>query len=82
VAVAKCRLCGREVCKKHLGSRGYCVVCEDLMCRVCGERLSVTSCVYCGKLVCRECSIEVEPGIRACLDCYVRYRGKRFKTRT
>lgn len=68
-AVRKCRICGRYVCEDHVTGEGVCAVCEDLMCRICNARLSVTSCVACGRPVCRNCSVELEPGIRACLHC-------------
>ncbi len=39
------------------------------LCAVCGRRLALTSCTACGRVVCDECSVEVKPGIRACVDC-------------
>lgn len=68
-AVRRCRICGRYVCEKHVSREGVCAVCMDLMCMICGTRLSVTSCIMCGRPVCRTCSVELEPGIRACVDC-------------
>jgi len=71
VAVGRCRICGRWACRRHLRN-GVCSVCRDLLCQVCGVRLSVDSCLICGRLVCRECSVELQPGIRVCRDCYSR----------
>jgi len=66
-----CGICGREVCGEHYdAARGICAVCSETMCSVCGTRLAVDSCVVCGRLVCRRCSVELQPGIRACGDCY------------
>ena len=33
-------------------------------------RPAVGVCPFCGKLICYECSVELQPGIRVCLDCY------------
>ena len=70
-AVAKCNICGRWVCEKHLEGN-VCAICKELMCDVCGERLSVGRCPLCGRLICRRCSIELQPGIRVCRDCFSR----------
>ncbi|MCD6278361.1 MAG: hypothetical protein J7J11_01625 [Desulfurococcales archaeon] len=40
------------------------------MCSVCGQQLSVSRCIICGRLVCRNCSVELQPGIRVCINCY------------
>ncbi len=72
-ASVRCPLCGRLVCEKHFDREaGVCVVCRDLMCRVCGRRLSVDVCPLCGRLICRECSVELQPGIRVCRECFSR----------
>jgi hypothetical protein len=31
---------------------------------------AVGRCPFCGRLVCRECSVEIEPGVRVCRDCF------------
>ena len=68
-AIGRCRICGRWACSKHL-INGVCAVCRDLRCQVCGVRLSIDSCLICGRLVCRRCSVELQPGIRVCRNCY------------
>ena len=70
-AVGRCRICGRWACSDHL-INGMCAICRDLMCRLCNQRLAVTSCLICGKLICRNCSVELQPGIRVCSECYRR----------
>ena len=70
-AVAACRLCGRRVCRIHYDEEtGLCSICRESLCSLCGERLAVTTCSICGRLICRECSVEVEPGIRVCRECF------------
>jgi len=68
-AVGRCNICGRWVCSKHL-VEGVCAICKDLMCSICGKQLSVSRCPICGRLICRNCSIELQPGIRVCRECY------------
>lgn len=71
----ECRMCRRRVCPKHFRAElGICAICYENLCEVCGQRLAVDSCVVCGRLVCRRCSAELQPGIRACLECYSRIR--------
>ncbi len=66
-----CRICGREVCGEHYDpARGICAICSETMCTVCGTRLAVDSCAVCGRLICRQCSVELQPGIRVCGNCY------------
>ncbi len=66
-----CRICSREVCGEHYDlTRGICAICSETMCAMCGTRLAVDSCAICGRLTCRQCSIELQPGIRVCGDCY------------
>ncbi len=69
-SVGRCRICGREVCEEHLVN-GVCSVCRDLLIPFKGSlKAPVGRCPFCGRLICRECSVELEPGIRVCLDCY------------
>ncbi|MEM1600788.1 MAG: hypothetical protein QXY36_01595 [Sulfolobales archaeon] len=69
-AVGQCRLCGRYVCSTHIGVDGICSICREALCRICYQRLSISSCLVCGRVVCRECSIELQPSIRVCRECY------------
>lgn len=69
-AVSRCRMCGRYVCEDHLGPDGLCSICREVLCEVCHQKLSVNKCLICGKLVCRSCSVELQPAIRVCRECY------------
>ncbi len=68
-ALYRCRICGRYVCGDHLID-GVCVVCRDLTCKICHSRLAVDTCPFCGRIICRECSVELQPGIRVCKECF------------
>jgi hypothetical protein len=70
----KCPLCGRLVCDEDWDeSKGVCILCSSTLCQVCGKRLAIASCAACGRLVCDECSIQINPVVRLCIDCYRRY---------
>jgi len=70
IAVGKCRICGRYACAKHLGNDGICSICREVMCEICNRRLSITTCLICGRLICKNCSVELQPAIRVCSECY------------
>ena len=59
----QCRFCGRPV--KH---GDICDYCSELLCEICGERLSRGYCSVCGRLVCDEDSRMVGFA-RICIDC-------------
>ena len=68
-ATRVCRVCGRRVCSGCL--RGdVCLVCAETLCELCGERLSVSTCAVCGRRVCEECSVQLDPVVRVCLECW------------
>ncbi|MCX8186052.1 MAG: hypothetical protein N3G48_02950 [Sulfolobales archaeon] len=69
-AVATCRLCGRNACANHIDSGGLCSICKETLCKLCSQRLSVSSCAICGRIICRECSVELQPAIRVCKECF------------
>lgn len=69
-AVGRCRLCGRYVCGNHVDANGLCSVCRETLCSICHIRLSVGNCLICGRIICRECSVELQPSIRVCSECY------------
>lgn len=75
-AIAQCRLCGRNVCERHLVENGICVYCSETLCEICGERLAITTCPICGRRVCEKCSIQITPIVRVCRECYSKYELK------
>jgi len=69
-AVARCRLCGREVCEEHYDrSTGLCTICLNTRCEICKERLAVGRCIICGRLVCDKCSVQLDNVRRICVHC-------------
>ena len=67
----ECSICKRKVCPAHyIAERGICSICYENLCSICKEKIAVDSCVICGRLVCRGCSVELQPGIRVCKECY------------
>ncbi len=73
-ATGSCRLCGRLVCDE-CGRDGLCISCAETLCEVCGKRLSIATCAVCGRRVCEECSVQLDPVVRVCVECWK--RGKR-----
>lgn len=67
----ECSICKRRVCPAHYNSeKGVCAICYENLCNMCGTKIAVDSCIICGRLVCRDCSVELQPGIRVCGECY------------
>lgn len=71
-AVGRCKLCGRYACSRHLDPDGICSICRETLCRICNQRLSVGMCLICTRVICKDCSVELQPGIRLCRECYDR----------
>ncbi len=70
--VARCKGCGRLVCEECMSEDGYCGVCRETMCELCGSRHAVSVCQVCGRRVCEECSVQLDPVVRVCIECYRR----------
>lgn len=68
-AAARCPLCGRAVCERHMDRSGMCAVCKEALCEICGERLSVARCVSCGRLGCDSCLTQIDNVRRICAEC-------------
>ncbi len=78
-ASARCRLCGRQVCRDCLLEDGRCVVCAETICELCGERHALATCTVCGRRVCEMCSVQLDPVTRVCRECLA--RGARIDKR-
>ncbi|MEM4769301.1 MAG: hypothetical protein QW205_00430, partial [Desulfurococcaceae archaeon] len=52
-----------------------CVVCRDLLCKICKSYLSIGVCKYCGRLGCEMCLIQATPVEYICVECYRKIHG-------
>ncbi len=69
-ARSRCRICGRPVCDDCMGESGVCKACAETLCELCRRNLAIGRCAVCGRLVCEECSVQLNPVIRVCRECY------------
>ncbi|MHA1637857.1 MAG: hypothetical protein ACTSUB_07570, partial [Candidatus Thorarchaeota archaeon] len=59
-ALVKCTMCNSYVCPQCMSNEGgFCDVCTEAQCTICGEYLSSRACNECGRLVCETCGIRV-----------------------
>ncbi len=69
-ATRVCRICGRPVCDGCIDEDGVCKACKETLCELCRRNLAIGRCAVCGRLVCEECSVQLNPVVRVCKECY------------